>query len=47
MAERRLEGHRLLQSCEMTQAEISRHPGVSEAAVSQLKKKLEIGGPAA
>lgn len=45
MAERRLEGIRLMQSGEMTQAEISRHLGVSEAAVSSWKKRLAAGGP--
>lgn len=45
MAERRLEGIRLMKSGEMTQAEISRHLGVSEAAVSSWKKRLAAGGP--
>jgi transposase len=44
MEERRLEGIRLIESGEMTQVEISRHLGVSEAAVSQWKKKLTAGG---
>lgn len=47
MAERRAEGVRLLQSGEMKQAEIARHLGVSEAAVSQWKKKLQTDGEAA
>jgi transposase len=44
MEERRLEGMQLLQSGEMTQAEISRQLGVSEVAVSQWKKKLAADG---
>lgn len=44
MEERRLEGIRHLQSGEKSQAEISRHFGVSETAVSQWKKKLNVGG---
>jgi len=47
MAERRAEGVRLLQAREMTQAQIARHLGVSKAAVSQWKKKLDQGGPTA
>jgi transposase len=46
MEERRLEGIRLLQTGEMTQAEISRHLGVSGAAVSRWKKKLVVDGAA-
>ena len=45
MAERRAEGVRLLQAGEMTQAQIARYLGVSEAAVSQWKRKLEQAGP--
>jgi len=45
MAERREEGVRLLQAGEMTQVQIARHLGVSEAAVSRWKKKLDQGGP--
>ena len=44
MAERRQEGVRLLENGQMKQAEIARHLGVSEAAVSQWKKKLEAHG---
>jgi transposase len=40
MAERRAEGVRLLEAGEMTQAEIARHLGVTEAAVSKWKKRL-------
>jgi transposase len=47
MAERRAEGIRLLQAGEMSQAQIARYLGVSEAAVSQWKQRLEQGGPAA
>lgn len=47
MAERRQEGLRLLENGQMRQAEIARHLGVSEAAVSQWKKKLEAHGPEA
>lgn len=47
MAERRQEGVRLLQTEQMTQAEIARHLGVSEAAVSHWKKRLEEYGPEA
>lgn len=47
MAERRAEGIRLLETGEMSQAEISRQLGVSEAAISQWKKKLSQGGPEA
>ena len=45
MAERRQEGVRMLQSGKMPQAQIARELGVSEAAVSQWKKKLDQGGP--
>ena len=44
MAERRIEGARLLQSGEKTQVQIARHLGVSEAAVSKWKKKLKREG---
>ena len=47
MTERRAEGVRLLQQGEMSQAEIARYLGVSEAAVSQWKQKLEQVGPTA
>lgn len=47
MAERRAEGVRLLQASELSQAEIARHLGVSEAAVSIWKKTLEAEGPLA
>ena len=47
MAERRAEGVRLLRAGELTQVQIARHLGVSEAAVSQWKKTLETEGPAA
>ena len=47
MAERRAEGVQLLQAGEMTQAQIARELGVSEAAVSRWKKKLADGGPQA
>lgn len=40
MAERRLEGLRLLEAGQMRQAEIARHLGVSEAAVSKWKSQL-------
>lgn len=46
-AERRAEGVRLLEAGEMTQAEIGRHLGVTEAAVSKWKKQLAEGGRAA
>ena len=45
MAERRAEGVRLLQGGEMSQVEIAHSLSVSEAAVSQWKRKLEQGGP--
>ena len=44
MAERRQAGMRLLQSRQLTQAAIARELGVSEAAVSQWKTKLETKG---
>ncbi len=47
MAERRQEGGHLLQGGAMPQAQIARELGVSEAAVSQWKKKLDRGGPEA
>jgi transposase len=40
MAERRAEGVRLLEAGEITQAEIARHLGVTEAAVSKWKRQL-------
>jgi transposase len=45
MAERRAEGIRLLQSGKMSQVEIARHLGVSEATISKWKKVLEESGP--
>ena len=47
MAERRAEGVRLLQTGELSQAQIARHLGVTEAAVSKWKKTLETQGPEA
>ena len=47
MAERRAEGVRLLEAGEMTQVEIARHLGVTEAAVSKWKKQLVEDGPQA
>jgi len=47
MAERRAEGIRLLKAGEMTQAEIARHLGVTEAAVSKWKRQLLEEGPQA
>ena len=47
MAERRAEGVRLLEAGEMTQVEIARHLGVSEAGVSKWKKQLVEEGPQA
>jgi transposase len=47
MAERRAEGVSLLQAGELTQAQIARELGVTEAAVSRWKKKLEQSGPQA
>ena len=46
MAERRAEGVRLLQAGEMSQAQIARHLGVSEATISKWKKVSEQKGPA-
>jgi transposase len=40
MAERRAEGVRLLEAGEMSQVEIARHLGVTEAAVSKWKRQL-------
>lgn len=45
MAERRAEGIRLLQAREMSQAQIARQLGVSEATISKWKKVLEESGP--
>jgi transposase len=47
MAERRAEGIRLLEAGEKTQAEIARHLGVTEAAVSKWKRQLLEEGPQA
>ena len=47
MAERRAEGVRLLEAEELSQAEIARHLGVTEAAVSKWKHTLETQGPQA
>jgi len=47
MAERRAEGVRLLEVGELTQVEIARHLGVTEAAVSKWKKQLVEEGPQA
>ena len=47
MADRRAEGVELLQRGEMTQAQIARYLGVSEAAVSKWKKILSRNGPEA
>ena len=47
MAERRKEGVHLLQAREMSQAQIARHLGVSEATISKWKKILEQSGPTA
>ena len=47
MAERRAEGVRSLEAGEMTQAEIARHLGVTEAAVSKWKRQLMEEGPQA
>jgi transposase len=47
MAERRMEGVRLLQSGEMSQAQIAKHLSVSEATICRWKKALEEGGPKA
>ena len=45
MAERRAEGIRLLEAGKMSQAEIARHLGVTEAAVSKWKRQLFGQGP--
>ena len=45
MAEQRAEGVRLLEVGEMTQAEIARYLGVTEAAVSKWKRQLFEQGP--
>lgn len=45
MAERRIEGVRLLQSGKMSQVQIAQHLGVSEATISKWKKVLEESGP--
>lgn len=47
MAERRAEGVRLLQDKQKSQAEIARELGITEAAVSRWKAKLEKEGPQA
>lgn len=47
MAERRAEGVRLLEAGELSQAQIARHLGVSEAAVSKWKSALATDGPEA
>jgi len=47
MAERRAEGIRLLEAEEKTQAEVARHLGVTEAAVSKWKRQLLEEGPQA
>lgn len=47
MAERRAEGVRLLEEKQKSQAEIARALGISEAAVSRWKKKLDTEGPQA
>jgi transposase len=47
MAERRAEGVGLLEAGEMMQAEIARHLGVTEAAVSKWKRQLFEEGPRA
>ena len=44
MADRRQEGVRLLEAGKMSQAEIARHLGVSEAAVSVWERKLKEHG---
>ena len=45
MAERRTEGVRLLQAGKMSQVQIARHLGVSEATISKWKKMLDQDGP--
>ena len=47
MAERRTEGARLLEEGKISQAEIARHLGVTEAAVSKWKRQLAEEGPQA
>jgi transposase len=47
MAERRAEGVRLLEAGEMTQVQIARDLGISEAAVSKWNKELKQKGPQA
>jgi transposase len=47
LAERRAEAVRLLEAGEMKQAEIARHLGVTEAAVSKWKRQLAEEGPEA
>ena len=47
MAERRAEGIRLLEAGEKTQAEVARHLGITEAAVSKWKRQLLEEGPQA
>ena len=44
MAERRLEGVKLLRQGKLSQAVIARQLGVSEAAVSQWQRQLNEGG---
>lgn len=44
MAERRLEGVKLLRQGKLSQAAIARQLGVSEAAVSQWRRQLHEGG---
>ena len=44
MAERRVEGMRLLQSGKMYQFKIAQHLGVIEATISKWKKVLEESG---
>lgn len=46
MAERRLEGVKLLRQGKLSQAAIARQLGVSEAAVSQWRRQLNEGGKA-
>ena len=45
MAERRKEAIQLLQAGDLKQVQIARHLGVTEAAVSKWRKKLEEEGP--
>ena len=44
MEERRRQGGRLLKASKLTQIEIARQLGVSQAAISQWAKRLAIGG---